>query len=919
MTNKIMTVLLRLINSYFSVGFPKIVAPASIIFPRITAPRSTNLITEGLTSVSYPPYGEDLDLDLMEIIGKEVNEKDRLEIFYIENKHLLEGKEAFEVMFNLLRTTTHIFDKPRIVFVIGMLLDSTVTGEPIEYAYTYNTLVTKDTSFEEYWAEIEDYVREKYISGEYEYSKNVINRFKVLTWDVSHLENKHLVINKSKSGIEMKVLPKNDKRLLDLAPGYVKQNSKTKIDKPKGFHTSAVNLTDNSRYIKPLTVKRTKPKTDKIKGFLNTFATMDLETMDFNGEQVPVAISFSMVDAEETVTDLFFIIDHSKLIYDSNNIPTKESLDLVVDGMWQEFFDFLNSSKENSVKTIFVHNLGSFDGIFIFKYLIKIIKNVEPNVLIDNSNKFIKIAINLLASNIKWIDSYRIFPISLDNLCKTYHIKGKTEKYDMSFNNFSLFKNQELFNRFKEYAIQDSRALMNALLSAQDHIYNSYKIDLTDCLSASNLSMKIYRLCFQKINIPILKNNEDRFVRESYYGGATDVYKAIVQFVHYLDVISLYPYVMLKVMPIKLLQIITNPSAGNLDLNKFFGFLKVKVYCPSHLKRPLLPVKHEGHTIFPTGTWIATYFSEEIKEVMKLDLGYKFDILEAHAYSQEYIFKDFVEHFFKIKKESIGADRYLAKLTLNSLYGMFGRKLDVNEVYVVNGHGLLALTTRIIRNIIRLEDSRYLVSVASNLNFNILKKLNSVLETNLTTMAIPVNSNVAIASAVTAYGRITMMKYKLDPAVVYSDTDSIFTTNPKPFSDKLTDELGDFKDEMNGLIISKAIFLGIKQYAYQYLTQDNNVITRTVFSGVLRDSLTYEQFELLLSGGDLKIKNKNRFYKSLTHFNIKIKDTETIILKSSLKPLVNNEYLPTRRKNINTLNQSLLENKRPLPPIPILI
>lgn len=205
MTNKIMTVLLRLLNSYFSVGFPKIVAPASISFPRITAPRSTNLITEGLTSVSYPPYGEDIDLDLMQIVGHEINVKERLEIFYIENKHLLEGKEAFEVMFNLLKYTTNIFDKPRIVFVVGVMDLSDL--DVVEYAYTYNTIITKDTTFYDYWLEIGDYIRERFLEGEYEYSRNIVNRFKVLTWDVSHLENKHLVVNKSKSGIEMKVLP----------------------------------------------------------------------------------------------------------------------------------------------------------------------------------------------------------------------------------------------------------------------------------------------------------------------------------------------------------------------------------------------------------------------------------------------------------------------------------------------------------------------------------------------------------------------------------------------------------------------------------------------------------------------------------------------------------------------------------------
>jgi hypothetical protein len=37
-------------------------------------------------------------------------------------------------------------------------------------------------------------------------------------------------------------------------------------------------------------------------------------------------------------------------------------------------------------------------------------------------------------------------------------------------------------------------------------------------------------------------------------------------------------------------------------------------------------------------------------------------------------------------------------------------------------------------------------------------------------------SNVAIASAVTAYARIVMIPFKIDPNTLYTDTDSYFTT-----------------------------------------------------------------------------------------------------------------------------------------------
>ena len=81
----------------------------------------------------------------------------------------------------------------------------------------------------------------------------------------------------------------------------------------------------------------------------------------------------------------------------------------------------------------------------------------------------------------------------------------------------------------------------------------------------------------------------------------------------------------------------------------------------------MLPLKYEGKTIYPTGTWTGTYFSEELKAVLALNLGYQFNIIEAHRYSKGDIFTKFVNHFYDIKRNSTGSKKFLAKLCLNSL------------------------------------------------------------------------------------------------------------------------------------------------------------------------------------------------------------------------------------------------------------
>jgi hypothetical protein len=49
------------------------------------------------------------------------------------------------------------------------------------------------------------------------------------------------------------------------------------------------------------------------------------------------------------------------------------------------------------------------------------------------------------------------------------------------------------------------------------------------------------------------------------------------------------------------------------------------------------------------------------------------------------------------------------------------------------------------------------------------------------------------------------------------------------------------KDELNGLTIKEAYFLGIKKYGYQYLDKNNNLVTKSVFAGVSIDSVSLEE------------------------------------------------------------------------------
>lgn len=312
-----------------------------------------------------------------------------------------------------------------------------------------------------------------------------------------------------------------------------------------------------------------------------------------------------------------------------------------------------------------MHNLGSFDGYFIYKALSKYanVKGYEVNTIMDQKHRFITITLTTKTGRvITFKDSYRIFSVSLNELAKVFGIPGKLHPYDKTFNELGILNNFKLLRRFKLYAMQDSVTLYEALKQAQQLYCDMYNVDICSIVSTSTLSLKIFRQDYMKHGIPILKPSEDDFIRKGYFGGATDYYKLHCKNVHYYDVNSLYPYAMLKPMPHQLVQ--KHEDLSNFQLENFFGFALAKVTCPQNMLRPVLPYSSNDRTFYPTAgtaTWTGVYFSEELKAVK--DIGYNIELIKGYEFSKEYIFKEYVDHFYNKKKVSTGPQRFIANGT----------------------------------------------------------------------------------------------------------------------------------------------------------------------------------------------------------------------------------------------------------------
>ena len=141
-----------------------------------------------------------------------------------------------------------------------------------------------------------------------------------------------------------------------------------------------------------------------------------------------------------------------------------------------------------------VHNLGKFDGSFLIKGLMYAVDYNLVNTLIDNQHKFITISAPLKHVKIVLRDSKRIFPVSLQELCEVFNVKGKFSKYNPEFNKLSILKpGNPLHKQFISYAIQDSIALLQAMSKAQIIYYFKHHVDICTIVSTASLSLKIFR------------------------------------------------------------------------------------------------------------------------------------------------------------------------------------------------------------------------------------------------------------------------------------------------------------------------------------------------------------------------------------------------------------------------------------------
>ncbi|KAL2330707.1 hypothetical protein Fmac_018288 [Flemingia macrophylla] len=595
-------------------------------------------------------------------------------------------------------------------------------------------------------------------------------------------------------------------------PPPFKEEAISECIKPASGEIDITNLPVKSlrstsrKYSVNITVPRKSGKID-----LRPFLVADTETIiNQNSLHVPYAVGVMVVNPGIPVRreriDTYFSEDYSSIIF-----PTFEERSTQ---MLKSFIFRVEAiTRQNSTaKTIYFHNLGRFDGIFLLKHLALYHPNYTVQPLMRD-NRLYEVAVYSQNQRLLFTfrDSLHLLPGKLDDLAKNLCPElGSISYEDVTLESLSIMKESLL-----DYMEQDILLLGGIMQSFQDIYYKAYQADIVNKLTIASLALSLFREKYYDENkhcIHIPNQNEDTFLRRGYYGGHTDAYTPYGKNLYYYDVNSLYPFVM-KEFTMPGGTPVWHSDLESMTLDSMFGFIEAYVECPKSIKKPFLPYRDnkEGTLIFPTGSFVGVYYSEELKYAR--DIGYTIIPICGYLFEEmESPFKGYVNSLFEsrsnAKKMGNNALSYVYKLLMNSLYGRFGINPQSTKTEMCNKSRRDRLFRRaeFIDEVFIREDL-YMVSYLTNPG-----KGPSYWEP-------PKNSAVQLAAAITASARIYMYKYISREDCFYTDTDSIVLGNPLPEEDVSSSVLGKFKLEDR---ILEGYFLAPKCYCYTTEESDGN-------------------------------------------------------------------------------------------------
>lgn len=359
----------------------------------------------------------------------------------------------------------------------------------------------------------------------------------------------------------------------------------------------------------------------------------------------------------------------------------------------ESFFDWLNGNM--NVKCYF-HNL-KFDGEFIVSYLLrngyKYDDSHEPktfSTLISDTGLWYSMTVIFEKKNKKYkkvtfYDSLKKLPFKVSTIAKTFKLED--QKLEIDYKAYRPV-GHELTPEERAYIVADCR-IVAAALQIQ------FAKGLTKMTNASD-AMNNFKEIINKRNFeryfPTFPVELDRNIRRAYKGGFVYLkpkYKNArgLQGIT-LDVNSLYPSVMYdELLPYGYPMYFEGEPEPDEKYNLFI----VRVLAKFNVKKDHIPtIQLKNSNRFVQTEYITSSYVYDKKGILiddpvelvltSVDLALFLDHydIDEIEYKDGFkfkgvkgVFKDYIDYWGHIKETTTGAERQLAKLMLNSLYGKF--------------------------------------------------------------------------------------------------------------------------------------------------------------------------------------------------------------------------------------------------------
>jgi hypothetical protein len=534
----------------------------------------------------------------------------------------------------------------------------------------------------------------------------------------------------------------------------------------------------------------------------------------------------------------------------------------------------IKMSRKNRKTCLIGFNNSKFDNFFLMEQIVR--SNLDPYDVVIAGNSIL--SFRFLNFTVR--DLCRMLNTSLDKACKSFNCKLPKLSFDHNYVQDQRFKGQlqtfidNNLDEITKYVNRDCVALSEVFFKSRKAVKTLTNSNIEDYPTVASLSYSSFlKTLNEGFELPIEKDNDvDDFIRASIIGGRAQVFKGSYEDLSAIDVVSLYPYVMLaNRFPTGKAIKTENYQDGKIGVYKVIVGKQVD-------KKHIIPFRGE------TLDW-----NHNLNEIECVLNSVDIECLKRHSVKVTirggYYWENdqdgvFEKYFYNLKNEKkmqdklreLGSSKYnpvlreFCKLMMNSLSGKVAQRKRKNVNKVITSEHDLTKFERVVDN----DSIRYHVG-------------NSYVIGEGEKIKVYPRGPVIYGSLIYSYARSHMFDSVISKVSVYGmDTDSAFirSTDLAVVKDLIGDEFGQFTIESKN---HDAILVAPKCYVFY---NDNNIIKQR-FKGVniKKDKVIPEDMLKELSKYSLEQKVEyflNNENNVCLDFYRKMLDEKVYVLSSSI-------------------------------------